>query len=656
MGAVRKSLANLSIKNLRERIRGRRSNRNRRTINNSHPVQDIVLSSNSSGITPLVHNIVDTNDVIPSNFASTSRANLSETIVIPRTLTTQRQLSNITDKITTDYIKDGLREICVSDNVNRTTVSRLLKLLKPCFPNLTTDYRSLLETPRKTKLVDVMPGKYLHLSILNGLKYITERENILGSHLELNIFVDGVNLYKSSKENNFWVVLADIEKVDNSIFPIGIYQGISKPNSFDDLLKYFVNEYKHLKDVAHPVIKGIKRKIKIKNFLLDTPARASVCGLIGHCGYNSCVRCECKGVRKDSSTVFPWFESNKRTDDSFKNRTDPSFHTRTSIIERELELKMISQFPLDFLHVVLKGCLSRLLNLIILRFRQSRFGINKEIKNSNFSRPNEIHTQYPLIDQLNKWKGHELRIFLLKLGPVILKDYVDQEHYSNFLFLACAFNVLCDEKLFSLYNRSANKLLLQFASDSLELYGESFFVPTVHQTIHMADEVLLQNAPVDNFSTWRFESFLTPIKKLVKTPNLTLSQLHRRIVELYKIPKQKPERNVNLNAKYFYYKGARIDTYSCKDRFLLISKESELFVVVVLKIVLRDQIELLVRKLKLLPPFFTYPANAELFNFYYCAPEYDSQSFYINLEEIERKLMCMIYNDNFVFASVQYFK
>lgn len=576
----------------------------------------------------------------------------------PSEITIVPPLTNIQDSHTLGYLYDGLKKIVIEDGVDRTTVNRILKLLKPVVPSLPNDYRSYLGTPRETPLIEVNPGKYVHMGIMNGLKFIVERENIKESFMELNFFIDGVAMYQNSEENNFWVILADIEGKSNTIFAIGIYQGISKPECFDNFLQYFVFELKGLIQDSI-VIQGKERTLQIKNFSLDTPARASVCGLKGHSGYNSCVRCLCEG-EYTNKIIFRHTDCPKRTDESFRERSDKSgFHVRDSLIEKELNLNMISQFPLDFLHVVLSGCVKRFLNVLVgpkkSKFKQGRTVISDALTIANITRPKEIHSKYPSIDKLNTWSGHDFRIFLLKLCPVALKGALPKEYYRHFLFLACAFNILCDNDLHIKLNRTADKFLKEFIECSNDLYdADSILVSMVHQTSHFADEVLQQNMPCDSFSTWRFESFMTPLKKFIKTPNYPLSQLHRRIVETYQCPSSKKcNLEFNRDQKYIDFKGFRIDTKSCKDRFLLIKKDAKDVIVVVLEIIKECDIKLVVRKLKNLPNFFTSPANAIYFNYHYCAPTYDSPKFKISLEEINRKMICIAYEENLFFAPFQ---
>lgn len=204
---------------------------------------------------------------------------------------------------------------------------------------------------------------------------------------------------------------------------------------------------------------------------------------------------------------------------------------------------MICNFPPDYLHCVLLGSLKKILRALfssvkpILPVRYSKRVSSLLLQCHDFI-PSEIHRKIRPLNDLNAYHGNELRVFLLKIGPVVLKNEIPYEYYRNFLLLHTAISILCDEEFCLSQNLLAEQLLKLFVSDSQIVYGNSFCVSVVHTHVHLAEAVRYQNSCLDEFSTFPFESYLTPIRNLLHGNNKPLQQIHRRLTEL---------NNLNIN-------------------------------------------------------------------------------------------------------------
>lgn len=93
--------------------------------------------------------------------------------------------------------------------------------------------------------------------------------------------------------------------------------------------------------------------------MCDAPARAFITYTKNHTGYFSCPKCT---QEEDYIKAMVFLETHNtlRTNESFKNRTQPEHHTGDSILEK-LPIGMISQIPLDYMHLVCLGVTKRLL-------------------------------------------------------------------------------------------------------------------------------------------------------------------------------------------------------------------------------------------------------------------------------------------------------
>lgn len=570
------------------------------------------------------------------------------------------------DPLVTSYVHKILQKATVEFNLSRTGVSAVLKKIHPFFPRLATDYRSLLGTPRTTELRKVNPGHYLHLGIKNNIISILNKSQIdvktLGQKFLLDTFVDGVAIFNISFEKSFWVILGRIHQFKDTVFPIGIYNGHKQPSDFNDLLLDFATELGEL-FVEEITFQGVRFSIELRNFLLDSPAKASVCGIIHPTGYSSCLYCKIKGEWIKNRVTFMGFDHEKRTNDEFKNKADPSHHKKdyNSILVSKLNVNVVSQCPPDYLHVVLLGVVKKLLRLWFQPLKpllpiHCRQKVSASLKLCNEYIPSEIHRKCRPVEEILTFHGNELRVFLLKVGPTVLRNNVSSDFYQNFLLLHCAITILCDEILSQEKSFSAEKMLEIFIENSIEVYGEEFVVSVVHACTHLAEAVRSQKMPLDSFSTFQFESYMTPIKNYLHTTRAPLQQIHRRIVEMIKAshidslktppPKHLIEfgfKNGNDEYKSVTIEGVKISSCDARDRFLL-TKEKK--TVVCLKITSSNSKPVFkCRELLSLGDFYTIPINSTKLDIYWCATTYKGVARNYNVEEISRKMFAVPFDE-----------
>lgn len=119
---------------------------------------------------------------------------------------------------------------------------------------------------------------YFHLYIKIRL-LIFHRHTEKSFDISININIDGIPVFKSSKLQ-FWPILFNItEMPEIAPMTIAIFYGQTKPTSLDDFLKQLVEE---LIDVLnHGIsINDHKINVKLRCFICDSPARAFLKGLL----------------------------------------------------------------------------------------------------------------------------------------------------------------------------------------------------------------------------------------------------------------------------------------------------------------------------------------------------------------------------------------
>ena len=122
------------------------------------------------------------------------------------------------------------------------------------------------------------------------------------------------------------------------------------------------------------------------------------------------------------------------------------------------------------------------------------------------------------------------------------------QHYIHFLFLHCAIKILVSPRLCISHNSVAKLLLRQFVTDFSEIYGEDQVSFNVHSLIHLPDDAL-KFGPLDSFSAFCFESYLTPVKSLIKAHTHPLEQVSFRLIEKKNASHLDSDRYPNENTK-----------------------------------------------------------------------------------------------------------
>lgn len=120
-----------------------------------------------------------------------------------------------------------LAEWAVKCNIHHTAISDLLGILKKHHPNLPSDPRTLLKTPRtdhyKVKLIP--PGTYYHFGLKNCIEellYYEPVQNLLS--VEICINIDGLPISKNSG-SKFYPILCNLVQNKNVVRIIVLYHG-----------------------------------------------------------------------------------------------------------------------------------------------------------------------------------------------------------------------------------------------------------------------------------------------------------------------------------------------------------------------------------------------------------------------------------------------
>lgn len=437
-------------------------------------------------------------------------------------------------------LRKFLRSWSLENNITHVALTKLLKGLRANgHENLPCDARTLLETPT-TSIISSHSGTFYYHGLQKALKDHLRQTRPFSKHpenpIKINLNIDGLPLAKSSKVQ-FWPLLGQIIHTDyrEKPFVIGVFCGYCKPTKPDEIIHHqFIKEYNEIQMKGFQY-KENKYKVLINAIICDAPAKSFIKCIKGHTGYYGCDKCEEEGEWRDNRMLFLNENAPLRTDEKFCLRHNEDHHLNDSPLEN-IGLKMITQFPLDYMHLVCLGVMKRLIKLWIqgikgIKLRASQIKqLSIDLKRLIPYIPIEFSRKPRGLDELDRWKATEFRLFLLYTGLATLWSYLPDDYLRHFYVLHCAIYILCNPTDCIYNNEYAHELLVHFVQTFKVLYSETYVTYNVHNLIHLHEDVK-NHGCLDMFSAFPFENHFKEIKQMLRKSAQPLQQLHRRLIE-----------------------------------------------------------------------------------------------------------------------------
>ncbi|KYN23152.1 hypothetical protein ALC57_04435 [Trachymyrmex cornetzi] len=399
--------------------------------------------------------------------------------------------------------------------LSQCAINELLSILRVPFPQFPKDSRTLLQTPSSCpyEIISIFPGFYCHLGIENGLRRILNNSCIIEKLfldcteivLPICINIDSLPISKSSG-SQFWPILIyiDLPTINEKWrkpFTVGIYHGFKKPADVHQFMNSFINEFQNLEKNGFEINDRII-KLKVSKLLCDAPAKSFLLCIKGHTENNKQLR---------------------------NNMSFDEFHKGTSPFEK-LNMDLVSQVPLDSMHLVYLGVMKQILLLLIRGKKNIRLcerdqkEVNDELLLLRNYLPKDFARLPRKLENIEYYKATELRQFLLYTGPVALKNIANKNVYIHFLALSCAIRILSSFELYLTYNNYAVQLLQYFVEKYKIIYGEEYLTHNVRGLIHFPADCI-KYGPLENSSCFILENYLYDIKKKIQTSRHPLQQI-----------------------------------------------------------------------------------------------------------------------------------
>ncbi len=437
----------------------------------------------------------------------------------------------------------------VNNGISQVATNELLSILRDWLPDdgFPKDARTLLKTPRQLVILKRAGGEYFYFGVTNRLKICLEIGTVsfeqcldkfkqFDNLITIKVGIDGVPISKSSNLQ-FWPILFSVDQCkDRSVYVAALYYGTHKPKNVDDFLSDFVTEMKELENNGL-YYNNVNYSIRIRCLVADAPARSFLKCIKNHNAYYGCERCSRKGKWK-GRVIYPVRTLGELySDNSFKLLEFPKHHQGVSPLA-QLDIGMISQIPLDYMHLCCLGIMKKLILSWIEgpgHFKLRRSNVNK-ISGRLIALRNQMPTTFsrkPLsLEEVRNWKATEFRTFMLYLGPFVLKGVLDSKRYEHFLLFHVAMYILCSSNVKdTTWVNFAEQLLEKFVTLVPTHYHSEFLSYNMHSIQHLALDVR-NHGSVDNFSAFEFENYLYKLKRLLRENNKHhLKQVVNRISE-----------------------------------------------------------------------------------------------------------------------------
>lgn len=452
-------------------------------------------------------------------------------------------------------LQTKLAQFVLKHNLTRDGTHDMLQIWREEGFLLPKTRETLLKTTR-TKIVPRVcaPGEYHHFGLSHALaklnlSYLAECESVV-----LDISIDGLALAKSSKLKIWPILGAFSANLNISPFLIGAYVGYHDPGDIDDFLSDFVNELKILLvNGVNVTPRLIHKPLMIRCFVCDAPARSFLAGVHGHqalYGCNKCNQC-CERIIINggrSRRAYLRVKGVPRTDNTFRTRLHlnhhkPKFQNQYSLLE-SLNIGMVSQVPIDAMHLVDEGAMNRMLtslfettwaNITCQSVRlttEKKEELDELFVSLSVYVPSEFERKpRSIIHELCRWKAVEFRFFLNYAGCVVLKDFVTTEFYNHFMLLVTAVRWLSAPGTYLDNLDAAQVLIERFVQEYPDIYYPTEVVYNIHGLLHITEDVR-KFGPLYSYSAYKFENHMRVIRKMIRKPNQIIQQMYKRVSEI----------------------------------------------------------------------------------------------------------------------------
>jgi hypothetical protein len=411
------------------------------------------------------------------------------------------------------------------------------------------------------------------------------------------LYIDGVTFTKSSRrKNEIWPVEAkvcNVRGLEEELVLLGFHHG-GKPSA-DELMHAFFQDLKAFEEKPFRLKDKQVVTIQVVKVVADSPARDLLKSIKAYNSKNGCERCECNGVMVGHTMSFPArYDRNVtlRTDKRFRKGSQLTHHKRKTITveippekpggkvkfrrvqtripsvfeDYSPKLDMVFDFILDPMHLCYLRVGDKFLDFLLektknpiplLKVRgKERHALSYVLDSYSAYSPREfarVPRHFPCVGKSGNFKATEFRqlflytgvpLFLnrvvtVKVGKVLKDKQIDTNIAKTFLAFHCALRILSDPEAIKIESnlKRAHFCMKRFNSLCRSYFGREFSTFAVHSMLHMANEVRVNQLPLDDLSTFISENSYRHLGNNIRSGNRPREQLLRAILKQRKFEK-----------------------------------------------------------------------------------------------------------------------
>ena len=469
---------------------------------------------------------------------------------------------------------------CLHDLTKKNSVAYFVEIpiiqqLKTFFarPTFYEDLQYRFKRKKKVKdnIEDVYDGKlYKELSAKGVLSS--------GDNISFLMNTDGVPVFKSSKVS-IWPLYYIINELEygkriareNMLFA-GLWFGEKKPAMWT-FLRPHMNALKELEtgvEFESPSRGQFVCKALLLACTCDLPARCLVCNSMQYNGEYGCWKClqpgkTVKTGQRGHARAFPFNEEDPkgplRTNELALRDAKEALRQQMAGKSRYVVngvkgfswlnilryCDIVRGTAIDYMHGVLLGVQKLLLNLWFSsthskkEFSQYNLVSVVDQRLKNISPTLDI-TRLPrsISEHLKYWKANELRSFLLYYGLPVLYGLLPDKYFEHYFYFVRATYLLLQESISEAHLTIAEQLLEQFCRGFTNLYQERYETLTVHQLLHLVDNVR-DLGPLYTHSCFSFEDKNGFVLRLIHGTQFIDSQILTAVSFTQKLPELKEQ-------------------------------------------------------------------------------------------------------------------
>lgn len=395
--------------------------------------------------------------------------------------------------------------------------------------------------------------------------------------LSFVINTDGVQVFNIGSDTLWPIQLTqnflppNMRYLNQNILLVGVYYGKSKDLPVHAYFKPLCEEFEEMQT-------GIDIK-KISNFgfvpyvthaSLDSPAKSKIQCFTQHNGRMGCCVC----YKESAPVLNKKNQKNTRrfllTDEPLEYRChDDTLKIMMAVGKVPIKgvkdispfvgfkcFDLIKSFGLDWLHMILKGSFEKLASLYFSTDNnKANFYIGpkkKEIleKRIRDLKPTKEVCNIRPLSEINNYKAHEQRAFLLFFFPIILNGLLPKAYLDHFNLLSESTYILLKAQISNQELEQCEINLRQFVETFEALFGKENVTMNIHLLLHTV-YIVRALGPLWCYSTFCFESNNGVLKRYVKGPRNVIKQVTKKYILSRSVSKP------NLNDTQIQYVGAK---------------------------------------------------------------------------------------------------